>query len=197
MARAEAASASTRSDSIKGLAQSIANPAYRRLLNAEPLLRRMVPALIVAFLLTTCVGTLVQVLDQRRQALNDAVTEIEATGRLVSETLERSDERLDLTLRTQDALLRALPASRRAAGRRIVVTNGDGVILAAATLAGSAERTVTSASLIGTRLIDLLGPSQPLTILGANAGVLELTLTDGVVALATVRELKTPAASSP
>ena len=50
MARAEVASASLRSDSIKGLAQSIANPAYRRLLTAEPLLRRAVPVLIVAFL---------------------------------------------------------------------------------------------------------------------------------------------------
>ncbi len=44
MARAEAASASARADSIKGLAQSIANPAYRRLLTAEPALRRAVPA---------------------------------------------------------------------------------------------------------------------------------------------------------
>ena len=49
MARAEAAGASARSDSIKGLAQSIAKPAYRRLLTAEPALRRAVPALIVAF----------------------------------------------------------------------------------------------------------------------------------------------------
>ena len=51
MARAGAASAS-RPDSIKGLAQSIAKPAYRRLLTAEPVLRRAVPVLIVAFLLT-------------------------------------------------------------------------------------------------------------------------------------------------
>ena len=56
MARAEAAHASARPDSIKGLAQSIANPAYRRLLTAEPALRRAVPALIIAFLLTTGVG---------------------------------------------------------------------------------------------------------------------------------------------
>jgi two-component system cell cycle sensor histidine kinase PleC len=195
MARADAASASTRSDSIKGLAQSIANPAYRRLLNAEPLLRRMVPALIVAFLLTTCVGTLVQVLDQRRQALNDAATEIEATARLIAETLERGDEKIDLTLRMQDALLRALPSSRRAAGRQAIVTNADGVIIAAATLAGSSERMATfaaagAAGAAGNRLIDILGATQPLTILGANAGVLELTLTNGVAALATVRELK-------
>ena len=60
MARAGLASASAHPDSIKGLAQSIANPAYRRLLNAEPLLRRAVPVLIIAFLLTICVGALVQ-----------------------------------------------------------------------------------------------------------------------------------------
>ena len=50
MARAEVASASVSSDSIKGLAQSIAKPAYRRLLTAEPALRRAVPALIMSTL---------------------------------------------------------------------------------------------------------------------------------------------------
>ena len=69
MARAGVASASVSSDSIKGLAQSIAKPAYRRLLTAEPALRRAVPALIIAFLFTICVGAIVQVLDHRRQAI--------------------------------------------------------------------------------------------------------------------------------
>ena len=36
MARAHAANACVQSDSIKGLAQSIAKPAYHRLLTAEP-----------------------------------------------------------------------------------------------------------------------------------------------------------------
>src|SRR5256885_15902814 len=69
MARADTASASIRTDSIKGLAQAIAKPAYRRLLTAEPALRRAVPALIIAFLLTIGVGAVVQVLDHRRQAV--------------------------------------------------------------------------------------------------------------------------------
>src|ERR1700756_179788 len=78
MARAEAASASIRSDSIKGLAKSIAKPAYRRLLTAEPALRRAVPALIIAFLLTICVGTVVQIFDHRRQAVFDITKQIDA-----------------------------------------------------------------------------------------------------------------------
>ena len=88
MARAEVASASVNSDSIKGLAQSIAKPAYRRLLTAEPALRRAVPALIIAFLLTICVGAIVQVLDHRRQAIGDIVKEIEASADFLVDRLQ-------------------------------------------------------------------------------------------------------------
>src|SRR5471032_2103053 len=77
MARAETASASARADSIKGLAQSIANPAYRRLLTAEPALRRAVPALIIAFLLTIGVGAVVQILDHRRVAIGELIKQID------------------------------------------------------------------------------------------------------------------------
>ena len=69
MAPADVARASTGTDFIKGLAQSIAKPAYRRLLVAEPALRRAVPLLIITFLITMAVGTGVQVFDHRRQAL--------------------------------------------------------------------------------------------------------------------------------
>src|ERR1700683_5005062 len=89
MARAEAASASLRSDSIKGLAQSIANPAYRRLLTAEPLLRRAVPVLIVAFMLTICIGAAVQVLEHRRQVVLDATQTIEALADHFAAELDR------------------------------------------------------------------------------------------------------------
>ena len=78
MARADTAGASLRSDSIKGLAQSIANPAYRRLLSAEPVLRRAVPVLIVAFMMTICVGAAVQVLAHRRQSVIEASRSLEA-----------------------------------------------------------------------------------------------------------------------
>src|SRR5438876_8257566 len=89
MARAEVASASVNSDSIKGLAQSIAKPAYRRLLTAEPALRRAVPALIIAFLLTICVGAIVQVLDHRRQAVSELVNQIDATADFMADRLDR------------------------------------------------------------------------------------------------------------
>src|SRR5436853_1272446 len=90
MARAETASPSARSDSIKGLAQSIAKPAYRRLLTAEPALRRAVPALIIAFLVTICIGAFVQVVDHRRQAISEIVRGMSASAELLAQHLGRS-----------------------------------------------------------------------------------------------------------
>src|SRR4051794_23145242 len=179
MARAEAAGASARADSIKGLAQSIANPAYRRLLTAEPALRRAVPALIIAFLLTIGVGAVVQVLDHHRQAVAEAAHDIDNVADFVSERFDRlaSAEKGDTTRR--DLLERALSTRATAFGRHILLSNADGVITATAPAGGP----------IGLRLIDVLGETQPLTILGASAGVLEIALADGTQAFATVRTL--------
>src|SRR5215472_16988995 len=89
MARAESAHASPRSQSIKGLAQSVARPAYRRLLTAEPLLRRAVPLLIIAFLATICIGAGTQVIEHRRQSLADTVRTVEAAAGFAAERLSR------------------------------------------------------------------------------------------------------------
>ncbi len=184
MARAGVASASARTDSIKGLAQSIAKPAYRRLLTAEPLLRRAVPVLIIAFLATICVGALVQALDHRRQTLNDMVITLDAVADLAVERLQQPlKQPADALERPQEVLARALPPWATSAGRRFILTNAEGVVAAA---------TPGTDATIGRRLIDLLGPTQPLTTFGAGAGVMEITLPDETRALATVRMLNAP-----
>jgi two-component system, cell cycle sensor histidine kinase PleC len=105
MARADMASASLRSDSIKGLAESIANPAYRRLLSAEPLLRRAVPVLIVAFMVTVCIGAAVQVLEHRRQAVFEAKQSVAALADHFAAVFERrSRDGRSPWPRTSDAL---------------------------------------------------------------------------------------------
>src|SRR5712672_1765622 len=115
MARAETASASIRSDSIKGLAQSIAKPAYRRLLTAEPALRRAVPALIIAFLLTICVGAIVQILDHRRQVVGEIIKQIDAGADMLADRIDRARaERGDFDRRLQDELDRLTPSWLRA-----------------------------------------------------------------------------------
>jgi two-component system cell cycle sensor histidine kinase PleC len=84
MAPAHIASECVRADSIKGLAQSIAKPAYRRLLGAEPMLRRAVPVLIIAFLVTIAIGALLQVLDQRRHAIASELRDTETIAYAMS-----------------------------------------------------------------------------------------------------------------
>src|SRR5215469_12782058 len=131
MARADMASASLRSDSIKGLAESIANPAYRRLLSAEPLLRRAVPVLIIAFMLTVCIGAAVQVLEHRRQAVVDAKQSIAALADHYATIFERrSRDGRSHWPRTSDALAEALPEWAAGPARRVVVADADGNIVA-------------------------------------------------------------------
>src|SRR4051812_33670383 len=159
MARAGAASASARPDSIKGLAQSIAKPAYLRLLTAEPLLRRAVPALIIAFLVTICVGAGTQVLDHRRQTLADTVRTLEAAAAVAAERLDRPlSEPADAARRPHEILASALPSWATAGGRNFLLTNADGVVIATLPAVDGA---------IGSRLIDLIGATQPLTTFGA------------------------------
>jgi two-component system cell cycle sensor histidine kinase PleC len=186
MARAETASASARPDSIKGLAQSIAKPAYRRLLTAEPALRRAVPALIIAFLLTICVGAVVQVLEHRRLALVDAGHDMEAIAEILTARLDRSTDdpavRPEMSARPQQALLeRSLPARATIGGRQILLTQADG------TVAASVPWQI---GLSGRPLTAIVGSAPLLTPIQSQAGVLEIALPNGEQTLATTRTLR-------
>ena len=183
MARADTASASAHPDSIKGLAQSIAEPAYRRLLNAEPLLRRAVPVLIIAFLATICVGALVQVLDHRRQNFASEVLPLEAAADLASErciAAQETGRRRRAAAAGACASAPFLGSGHRAA---LILTNPDGVIAAAIP--------ATDAT-IGRRLIDVLGADATSHDLRRWRGVMEIALPDNSRALATVRMLSVP-----
>src|SRR3981189_440477 len=121
------ASASPSTDSIKGLAQSIAKPAYRRLLVAEPALRRAVPVLIIAFLLTMAFGTGVQVHDRRHQAIATVVTELDATADLLAARLDQAvaPSKNDVLRGPQEPLARVLPSRARDGGREVLVNDVD------------------------------------------------------------------------
>ncbi|HEX2215288.1 MAG TPA: histidine kinase dimerization/phospho-acceptor domain-containing protein [Xanthobacteraceae bacterium] len=169
-------------DSIKGLAQSVAKPAYRRLLTAEPLLRRAVPILIVAFLATVGLGAILQVLEHRRQVLADVHTEIETLAELIGERLERQLNRLDGMQGAQAALELTLPRSATR-DKRVLVSDPLGLVVAAWPPEDHAR---------SRNLLDVIGTEQPLTTFGAQAGALEIVLADKTAAFATVRSLAPP-----
>ncbi len=181
MAPAQAASASVGTDSIKGLAQSVAKPAYRRLLVAEPALRRAVPILIIAFLVTMAVGAMVQINDQRRQTVSGISRDLEVTAELLAARLERDirGTRSELMRRTQE-IVDTIARNHGAAERIFLVSDSDGTVIA------SAPRL----DVVGKRLVDTIGADQPLTTLGASAGVLEITFGNDNQAYATVRDVK-------
>jgi two-component system, cell cycle sensor histidine kinase PleC len=181
MAPAQVARASTNTDSIKGLAQSLAKPAYRRLLVAEPALRRAVPLLIITFLITMAVGTSVQVLDHRREAAAGAVDEIELFADFLASRLDgEAAKPKNLRRGPQEVLAQA--AERRGGSRTILVADAGGIVVAAEPVHGA----------VGHPLLDVLGPDQPLTTFGATAGALETSLSDGTTAIVTVRNLRSP-----
>src|SRR3977135_2754867 len=126
MARAHAASACGQSDSIKGLAEWIAKPAYHRVLVADPALRRAVPTLIIAFLITICLGAFVQVIDQNRQQRAVLKSDLAALADLLAERLDRLGavrQRRAATIDRLQALVPGLiPSWGIAAGRHVIVT---------------------------------------------------------------------------
>ena len=133
MPRADAANACVQSDSIKGLAQSIAKPAYHRLQIAEPVLRRAVPVLIIAFLITTCLGALVQVADQNRQKHAVIQRDISALADLLAERINSLVSRPARTKNIEhlpEQLAELIPSWGAAAGRHVLITSVDRRILA-------------------------------------------------------------------
>ncbi len=180
MARAHAASACVQSDSIKGLAQSIAKPAYHRLLIAEPALRRAVPTLIIAFLITICLGAFVQVVDQNRQKQASMKRDLAAIADFLAERIDRIvSARQDRTAtfeRLQLLLPGLIPSWGIAAGRHVIVIGVDQRILA---------RVPIDAGLGDTsRILDVISAALPLTAQAQQAGVTDITLPNGSSALA-------------
>src|SRR6267142_932469 len=175
MARAHAANACVQSDSIKGLAQSIAKPAYHRLLIAEPALRRAVPTLIIAFLITICLGAFVQVIDQSRQTRAAMKRDLSALTDLLAERLDRlGSVRQDRTAnieRLQSLLPDLIPAWGVASGRHVIITGADYRILARVPVEGSLGDS--------DRVLDIISTAQLLTTPGQQGVVSDMTLPNG------------------
>src|SRR5712672_3410272 len=186
MARAHAASACVQSDSIKGLAQSIAKPAYHRLLVAEPALRRAVPTLIIAFLITICLGAFVQVVDQNRQKRASIKRDLAAVADFLAERLDRiasvRQDRAATFERLQLLLPGLIPSWGIAAGRHVIVTGADQRILA---------RVPVETSLGDPdRILDAISTAQLLAAPVPQGAITDMILPSGSVALAVQHVVK-------
>ncbi|CUA87935.1 PAS domain S-box [Chelatococcus sambhunathii] len=182
MAGVDATYVPARAGTILGIARSIAHPAYRRLVLAEPWLRLAVPALLVVFLVSLVTGASLQAVDARNEALNDAAAEIDTLASLAARVLNAEIARGDSPAATRDlvaAFERQIPAPMIGNGRSLLLTDATGALIGA----------IPAQLATGEPLVDVLGSSQPLTTFADRAGVLRLTLPGGTDALATVRNL--------
>ncbi|MFN7167862.1 MAG: ATP-binding protein [Pannonibacter sp.] len=193
MARAFAGSASMRrlaqitagkkSGTLTGHIRLLAQPTYQRLLRTEPLFRRLIPILCLVFIASLAVYRVLELSYDYQDVELQARDEISLIASVLSARIGSEESQLpDVGYRSalQRVLADALPAGATGEGRVILVTDPTGLIVASAPL-----QTEYEGQMIG----EVFGPSQPLTVFGARAGVLTINKDGGNPALATVHHL--------
>lgn len=159
------------SPSVSGHAKLLANPAYQRLVAAEPLLRRAIPVLILLFLAMVGLARFVELYQVREQREQTARETVGMVVEIVSTAFASLDPAAAASrTRVLNALADALPVGALADGRSVYITAADGTVVASAPRALEAE---------GAPLTDIIGEAQPLTTFGARAGVLDIALAGG------------------
>ncbi len=200
MARAEHANASrgwrsrfgvgTPDTALKGHARILAQPAYRRLLQAEPIFRRSIPVLIAAFLIVVGIARVSNLIEAREETESTARDMIalltETLDATLSATAPIGADQTAYAGAMRTALREALPPSATSDGRVILLADGTGAIQATAP---------EDSSLIGRSLMDVFGSGQPLVVFGQRAGVLPVTVGLDTEAIAAVHHLTGPRGS--
>ncbi|TIS95219.1 PAS domain-containing sensor histidine kinase [Mesorhizobium sp.] len=154
-----------RSNGLAGNARLIAEPAYRRLLAAEPLLRRSIPALIVIFLLVIAALRFLSLMNERDDVERDAKAILSlAAGQLASSI---SVDAKMAPGATQD-LLEGI-SRQGAMGRSHVLAVTDGALKIIAV-------TPQSTRWEGRPLDGIVQGGQPLFMFGDRAGVMEVSI---------------------
>lgn len=161
--------------SIKGSARFLAEPAYRRLLAAEPLLRRSIPILIVVFLMVVAGIRAVTLKDMRDDVEANARAMLALTaGHLAADLGRPADALADLGENPVRAIERLSELSAYAGDAKLLVATPELEIIAATGL---------GSEMIGRSLSSIVSGGQPLFLFGRRAGVMEV-MVDGEPSLA-------------
>jgi two-component system cell cycle sensor histidine kinase PleC len=161
---------------VGGLARWLAHPTYQQLKRFEPWLRIVVPAMLAAFLAALAYVSVVQVSTSRTEAVSDAAGDIDVLAALVSTDMKRPDPAF-ATVRERLAAIVPKHAVRH--GRYILVSDEAGLVVAS----------LPPGLAAGVPLVDVLGPTQPLTTFAERAGVMQITVPGNIPSVATVRTL--------
>jgi len=147
-----------------------------RLPSAESL-RQLVPLLLIGFGLVAALGFSYQISSGKDATIRSAERQLALMADVAA--LELEAEALSSSADWQGPLAASLPKGSTSDGRVALLADAEGEIQARAPIDSGYKG----------NLLTVLGPQQPLTIMGADAGVLRLTLLDGTDAIVTVRNV--------
>ena len=156
-----------RGANLAGNAGVLAEPAYRRLLAAEPFLRRSIPILIVIFLLVVAVARIMSLMAWRDDVEHNAKAVLGlAAGELVNAlTIAKADGQAPRMY--QELLDRTGQLGSMGARYVLAITDRDFTVVAA---------TPELAALEGKSLETMVTGGQPLFLFGERAGVIQVKI---------------------
>lgn len=166
---------------VSGHARLIARPTYQRLLAAEPLLKRLIPILIIIFLAIVAAARYVQLTDMRDDRESFAREQLTMVTALVATSMHQAVDNLaaaEAAPQPQHILDAALASSVLLGDRFAYLADANGVVVAAS----SNDRDA-----VGEYLTDVVHQAQPLLAFGANAGAIDVALAGNQAALAAGR----------
>jgi two-component system cell cycle sensor histidine kinase PleC len=156
-------------DNVAGNARVIAAPAYRRLIAAEPLLKRSIPILILIFLVVVAAVRFMSLVAQRDEVEQDAKAVLGlAAGELVN-ALMLSEANRDNPEGATQLIRKSVQGGALTSDHVLVVT--DSAFRVVATTAAATDWQ-------GQKLDSLVAGGQPLFMFGDRAGVLEVAIGD-------------------
>ena len=171
---------------VAGYASQLSHPAYERLVKSEGLLRRLVPVLIVVFLIVAGSARWVSLQGQAEQIRQQVDAELHFIAELIDEKLSNSDINPSAEtagMEIQNLLSDTVPAKYVHHGRTVNLTD-------------RAEKLIASVpyrpEIHGKKLQEIFEDVALLTTFGKRAESREITTLDGQNSLAVYRILDTP-----
>lgn len=179
MSRVNTARGFVRPKSSPGLARLLAKPDYKRLVEIEPTLRRVIPVLVIVFLVMVVASVALHMRNDYHRSVSDVQANLMLLADLVAERLAAPQGAQRFESSRGDIEAR-LPVDLPNSGRSLLVADERGKIIAA-----FPDGDFSKAD----SLNDVLGTTQPLTTFAEKAGVMSLTTAAGAAMFATVRNL--------
>lgn len=174
-----------RGDGLAGNTRLIAEPAYRRLLAAEPLLRRSIPALIIIFLIVIAALRVLSLMNERDEVERDVKAVLGLAAGQMANAISA-----DPNAAASSAIDLLESTSRQGAMGRshvLVITDSAFKIIAVSPLSTGWQ---------GRSLDSLVLDGQPLFMFGDRAGVMDVSIggQDWYAAVSLTRDRKNAAA---